>query len=40
MRKSRDVRDLAWFLLLIPRNVGVLLIRAYRAVISPLYGDV
>jgi putative membrane protein insertion efficiency factor len=34
------VRDLAWFLLLIPRNVGVLLIRAYRAVISPLYGDV
>jgi putative membrane protein insertion efficiency factor len=34
------VRDLAWFLLLIPRNAGVLLIRAYRAVISPLYGDV
>ena len=34
------MRDLAWFLLLIPRNAGVLLIRAYRAVISPLYGDV
>jgi len=34
------VRDLAWFLLLIPRNLGVLLIRGYRAVISPLYGDV
>lgn len=28
------------FLLLLPRNVGVLLIRAYRATISPLYGDV
>lgn len=26
--------------LLIPRNVGILLLRAYRAVISPLYGDV
>jgi putative membrane protein insertion efficiency factor len=34
------VRDFAWFLLLIPRNLGVLLIRGYRAVISPLYGDV
>jgi putative membrane protein insertion efficiency factor len=27
-------------ILLIPRNIGVLLIRGYRAVISPLYGDV
>ena len=26
--------------LLVPRNVGVLLLRVYRAVISPLYGDV
>ncbi|MEV8213564.1 membrane protein insertion efficiency factor YidD [Leifsonia sp. NPDC077715] len=26
--------------LLAPRNVAVLLLRAYRAVISPLYGDV
>lgn len=26
--------------LLFPRNVGVLVLRAYRAVISPLYGDV
>ena len=34
------MRDFAWFLLLIPRNLGVLLIRAYRALISPLYGDV
>jgi putative membrane protein insertion efficiency factor len=34
------VRDLAWFVWLLPRNAGVLLIRAYRAVVSPLYGDV
>ena len=26
--------------LLAPRNVAVLVLRAYRAVISPLYGDV
>ena len=26
--------------LLIPRNVAVLLLRGYRAVISPLYGEV
>ena len=26
--------------ILLPRNVGVLLLRIYRAVISPLYGDV
>ena len=26
--------------LLVPRNVGILLLRVYRAVISPLYGDV
>ena len=30
----------ALFLVLIPRNLGVLLIRGYRAAISPLYGDV
>jgi len=34
------VREIALFIVLIPRNLGVLLIRAYRAVISPLYGDV
>lgn len=34
------MRDALLFLLLIPRNIGVLLLRAYRAVISPLYGDV
>src|SRR3954452_9380390 len=26
--------------LLVPRNLAVLVLRAYRAVISPLYGDV
>lgn len=34
------MREIALFIVLIPRNLGVLLIRAYRAVISPLYGDV
>ncbi|MEP6841877.1 MAG: membrane protein insertion efficiency factor YidD [Pseudolysinimonas sp.] len=28
------------FLLLLPRNVCVVILRVYRAVISPLYGDV
>ncbi|MBI5162164.1 MAG: membrane protein insertion efficiency factor YidD [Micrococcales bacterium] len=28
------------FLLLLPRNVCVLILRGYRAVISPLYGEV
>lgn len=27
-------------LLLLPRNVAIVLLRGYRAVISPLYGDV
>ncbi|GAA4368574.1 membrane protein insertion efficiency factor YidD [Agromyces bauzanensis] len=34
------MRNLLLFLLLFPRNLGVLLLRGYRAVISPLYGDV
>jgi putative membrane protein insertion efficiency factor len=34
------MRDLAWFVVLIPRNVAVLLLRGYRKLISPLYGDV
>lgn len=34
------MRNVALFILLVPRNLGVLLLRAYRAVISPLYGDV
>ena len=28
------------FVLLLPRNLSVLILRGYRAVISPLYGDV
>lgn len=28
------------FALLLPRNICVVILRAYRAVISPLYGDV
>lgn len=28
------------FLLLLPRNVCVVILRTYRAVVSPLYGDV
>lgn len=34
------MRDLALFLVLVPRNAGVLLLRGYRKLISPLYGDV
>jgi putative membrane protein insertion efficiency factor len=34
------MRRAAKFLLLLPRNVCVVILRAYRAVISPLYGDV
>jgi uncharacterized protein len=34
------VQNAVLFLVLIPRNLGVLIIRGYRAVISPLYGDV
>ncbi|MFF2272625.1 membrane protein insertion efficiency factor YidD [Agromyces sp. NPDC058136] len=34
------MRDALLFVALIPRNAGVLLIRGYRKLISPLYGDV
>lgn len=34
------MRDVLLFAGLIPRNAGVLLLRGYRAAISPLYGDV
>ena len=34
------IRTLAIGVYLLPRNAAVLLLRAYRAVISPLYGDV
>ncbi|MHC2187195.1 membrane protein insertion efficiency factor YidD [Rathayibacter agropyri] len=31
---------LAWGVLLLPRNIGILLLLVYRRVISPLYGEV
>ena len=34
------MRRAAAFLLLLPRNLCVVILRVYRAVISPLYGDV
>ncbi|MGW9631899.1 membrane protein insertion efficiency factor YidD [Agromyces sp. NPDC055520] len=34
------MKNAALFAALIPRNLGVLLLRGYRAAISPLYGDV
>lgn len=34
------MKTVATFLLLLPRNIVVVLLRIYRAVISPLYGDV
>jgi len=34
------VNPAATFVLLVPRNVCVGILKAYRAVISPLYGDV
>jgi putative membrane protein insertion efficiency factor len=37
---SSAVREAAAFALLLPRNCAVVILRAYRAVISPLYGDV
>lgn len=35
-----SVASVLTFLMLVPRNVCVVILRAYRAVISPLYGDV
>lgn len=37
---SAMARRIVWFVLFLPRNAGILLLRVYRAVISPLYGDV
>jgi uncharacterized protein len=34
------MRRITTFLVLLPRNLCVIILRAYRAVISPLYGDV
>jgi putative membrane protein insertion efficiency factor len=39
-RRANSVKNAVLFTALIPRNVGVVLIRGYRAAISPLYGDV
>jgi len=34
------MKSVVAFVLLLPRNLSVLVLRVYRAVISPLYGDV
>lgn len=34
------MRNIVSFLLLVPRNVCVIILRGYRTLISPLYGDV
>ncbi|MCU1481570.1 MAG: rane protein insertion efficiency factor YidD [Subtercola sp.] len=34
------LKSVAWWLFLLPRNIAVLILRGYRATISPLYGDV
>ena len=34
------MRELVLFVSLLPRNVAIVVLRAYRAVISPLYGEV
>lgn len=34
------MNSIAAFVLLLPRNLSVLVLRLYRVVISPLYGDV
>ncbi|NEM91761.1 membrane protein insertion efficiency factor YidD [Galbitalea soli] len=34
------MKRIGTFLLLLPRNICVVILRIYRAVISPLYGDV
>ena len=34
------MNSVATFVVLLPRNISVLVLRLYRAVISPLYGDV
>lgn len=38
--RSAPVRAMLLTAMLIPRNIVVLLLQGYRAVISPLYGDV
>ena len=40
MTQGSAIRNVATFLTLLPRNCAVVLLRGYRAAISPLYGDV
>ncbi|WIB79322.1 membrane protein insertion efficiency factor YidD [Curtobacterium sp. MCPF17_002] len=40
MWTGRALTRLAWGIALLPRNACVVVLRAYRAVISPLYGNV
>ena len=40
MTQGSAIRKAGTFLVLLPRNCAVVVLRAYRAVISPLYGDV
>ena len=40
MTSGSAIKKAATFTLLLPRNAAVLILRGYRAVISPLYGDV
>ncbi|HEX4058650.1 MAG TPA: membrane protein insertion efficiency factor YidD [Galbitalea sp.] len=40
MNNGSAIKNAATFVLLLPRNGAVLILRGYRAVISPLYGDV
>ncbi len=34
------MNSIGTFIILLPRNISVVILRVYRAVISPLYGDV
>jgi putative membrane protein insertion efficiency factor len=40
VNETTTARKVFSFLLLLPRNCAVVVLRAYRSVISPLYGDV
>lgn len=40
MSQGQAIKKAATFLLLLPRNCAVVILRGYRAVISPLYGEV
>lgn len=40
MKQRLSITRVVSFLLLLPRNCAVVILRGYRAVISPLYGEV